>query len=337
MMKRRDFLNSAAAFAASAMAVSGAGQVLAQGRGRMTFMTPQGYSLSFSTVMYGVTGGFFEAEGIDVTVEGGRGAAQTVQLTAARQVEAGRTGGANYMVARNENNAPVIAFATIAQVSPFFMISPASDPIDTPEAFLNRTVGMASLGGSMEATLDLMLRRNGLNPSLVRRERVADTPAAFGLIEARRLDGFFGNVSTTTRLIGQGLPINAMAVRDGIPGQVYVAHETDLQERRDDYVRFMRGCYAAIQDMVAHGDDLEPVIASMRTRFDIPGSDNTEVAVEDLKGNRALWTAMGVENALRCIPEEWEGAEALLREAGSLSSPATRPFYTNDIWDRIAG
>ena len=334
-MKRRDFMTSAAALAASASALSVAGTVMAQGAGRMTFMTPQGFSLSFSTVMYGVTGGFFEAEGIDVTVEGGRGAAQTVQLAAARQVEAGRTGGANYMVARNENDAPVIAFATIAQVSPFFMISPADDPIDSPEAFLERTVGMASLGGSMEATLDLMLRRNGLDPAQVRRERVADTPAAFGLIEAGRLDGFFGNVSTTTRLVGQGLPINAMAVRDGIPGQVYVAHEDELSERQDDYASFLRGCYAAIQDMVARGDDLEPIIDSMRTRFDIPGSDNTEVAIEDLKGNRDLWTANGAENALRCIPEEWESAEALLREAGSLTSPSTRPFYTNDIWNRI--
>ena len=304
----------------------------------MVFLTPMGFSLSFSTVMYGHTGGFFAAEGLDFRVEGGRGAAQSIQLTAAGQVDAGRTGGANYMVARNENNAPVIAFATIAQVSPFFMISPADAPIVDPQDYVGQTVGMASLGGSMEATLDLMLRRNGLDPATVRRERVSDTPAGFGLIQAGRLQGFFGNVSTTTRLLAQpDLDISAAPVRDGIPGQVYVARDQDLAERRDEYVAFMRGAYNAIQDMVERGDDLAPVIESMRTVYDIPGSQNTEVAISDLIGNRNLWLANGAENALRCDPEQWAEAVDLLIEAGSLSGQPEAPLYTNDIWDAARG
>lgn len=335
-MKRRNFLAAGAAAASYPLIAPGLGigRVMAQGTGRMMFLTPQGFSLAFSTVMYARTGGFFAAEGLDVHVEGGRGAAQSIQLVAANQVQAGRTGGANYMVARVENDAPVLAFATIAQVSPFFMISPSDNPILEPEDYIGKVVGMASLGGSMEATLDLMLRRNDLNPADVRRERVADTPAGFGLIEAGRLNGFFGNVSTTTRLLAQpDLSISASPVRDGIPGQVYVATEENLENRRAEFVAFTRGCYNAIQDIAARERDLAPVIESMRTEFDIPGSDNLEVAIDDLYANSRLWLTNGVENALRNDPDQWAEAVDLLVEAGSLSRRPEAALYTNDIWD----
>lgn len=335
-MNRRNFLAAGAAAASYPLIAPGLGigRVMAQGTGRMMFLTPQGFSLAFSTVMYARTGGFFAAEGLDVHVEGGRGAAQSIQLVAADQVQAGRTGGANYMVARVENDAPVLAFATIAQVSPFFMISPSDNPILEPEDYIGKVVGMASLGGSMEATLDLMLRRNDLNPADVRRERVADTPAGFGLIEAGRLNGFFGNVSTTTRLLAQpDLSISASPVRDGIPGQVYVATEENLENRRAEFVAFTRGCYNAIQDIAARERDLAPVIESMRTEFDIPGSDNLEVAIDDLYANSRLWLTNGVENALRNDPDQWAEAVDLLVEAGSLSRRPEAALYTNDIWD----
>ena len=83
----------------------GLGQVFAQETGRMVFLTPQGFSLAFSAIMYGQSGGYFAEEGLDVHVEGGRGAAQTIQLVAAQQVDVSRTGGANYMIARVEQSA----------------------------------------------------------------------------------------------------------------------------------------------------------------------------------------------------------------------------------------
>lgn len=335
-MKRRHFLQSSAALASAAMVPGlGASRILAQEAGRLTFLTPQGYSLAFASVMYAQSGGFFAQEGLDVHVEGGRSAAQTIQLVAARQVDISRTGGANYMVARIEQAAPVVTVATIAQISPFFIISPDTAPIVEPADYVGKTLGMASLGGSMEATLDLMLRRNGIDPSEVRRERVADTPAGFGLIEAGRLNGFFGNVSTATRLEAEGLPITIEPLRDGVPGQVYVVHDEEIETHSDELAAFIRAEYRAIQDIAERGDDLEPVIESMRSQFDIPGSENTDVAIADLKGNRDLWVANGAENALRNDPEQWAEGEALLREAGSLVSESDLPLYTNEFWDRI--
>lgn len=336
-MKRRTFLSMAGAASAAAMTGSlmSAGRVFAQGNGQMTFLTPQGYTLAFADILYAQSGGFYAAEGLDVHVEGGRGAAQTIQLVAARQVDVARTGGANYMVARTETAAPVLAIATIAQVSPFFIISDNTNPIVDPADYIGKTVGMASLGGSMEATLDLMLRRNGLNPAEVRRERVADTPTGFGLIEAGRLDGFFGNVSTATQLGAQGLPITIVPLRDGIPGQVHVAHQDDVQNRPEELAAFIRATYNAIQDILAHQDDLTPVIQSMAGAFDIPGADDLPVAISDLQGNIALWTENGAENVLRNDPDQWAEGERLLRDAGQITTDFDGPLYTNEFWDKI--
>ncbi|MFA5580711.1 MAG: ABC transporter substrate-binding protein [Paracoccaceae bacterium] len=336
-MKRRTFLSMAGAASAAAMTGSlmSAGRVFAQGNGRMTFLTPQGYTLAFADILYAQSGGFYAAEGLDVHVEGGRSASQSIQLVAAKQVDVARTGGANYMVARTETAAPVLAIATIAQVSPFFIISDNTKPIVDPADYIGKTVGMASLGGSMEATLDLMLRRNGLNPADVRRERVADTPTGFGLIEAGRLDGFFGNVSTATQLGAQGLPITIVPLRDGIPGQVHVALEEDVNNRPEELAAFIRGTYNAIQDILAHQDDLTPVIQSMASAFDIPGADDLPVAISDLQGNIALWTENGAENVLRNDPDQWAEGERLLREAGQITTDFDGPLYTNEFWDKI--
>ena len=50
-----------------------------------------------------------------------------------------------------------------------------------------RTVGMATLGGSMEGTLDLMMTNAGASPEKVNKVKVADSAASFALIEAGRL------------------------------------------------------------------------------------------------------------------------------------------------------
>jgi len=121
-MNRRSFLGAAAGMAGALM-LPAAGTVQAAPGGKFTFLTPFTLSLAFAPVLYASASGKFKAQNLDLRVEVGRGAAQVVQLAAAGQVDAGRTGGANYMSARAQDNSDVIAFGTIAQISPFVVIS----------------------------------------------------------------------------------------------------------------------------------------------------------------------------------------------------------------------
>ena len=61
-------------------------------------------------------------------------------MTIAGQMEAARTGAGNFMVARVNNGAPLISIATIAQVSPFFVLSPKAKPLSEPKTFTGRKI-----------------------------------------------------------------------------------------------------------------------------------------------------------------------------------------------------
>ncbi|MBX6320004.1 ABC transporter substrate-binding protein [Pigmentiphaga sp.] len=337
-MKRREFLGGLAASAAL-LPFSGVVSVVhAQEKGKLTFLTPSAFSLAFSPILYASAAGLFKKEGIDVQVEAGRGAAQVVQLTAAKQVQTGRTGGANYMMARVNNNAPVIAIATIAQRSPFAVISSKDAPIRNPQDLAGKTIGVQSAGGSMEATLDLLLMRSKIDPKSVRRERVADSAASFGMIQAKRVDGFLGNMSAAIRLTSQNYPVATMPMDDGVPGQVYVAEESVLAANKDQFVAFLRAAYRSVQELMAMDDEgLKKAVALMRGKFDIPGADNESIAVADMRANRDLWTTSDPKKLLRCNEAQWKEGEELLRGAGMLKQPTTKPLYTNEIWEAANG
>ena len=334
-MDRRHFLTTSAAAAALA-----AQPVLvhAQDKGKIIFMTPAAYSLAFSPVLFASASGLFEKEGVQVQVEAGRGAAQSIQLVAAKQVQAGRTGGANYMVARVNNNAPVIAFATIAQRSPFAIISAKSAPIEKPEDVIGKVIGMQSAGGSMEATLDLMLMRANIPGDKLRRERVADSAASYGMIESKRVDAFLGNTSSAIRLLAQNYPVTTLKMDDGIPGQVYVADEAILAANPEPYVTFTRAVHKGIQQLAAMDEaGLRKAIELMGSKFSIPGVNNVPVALADLRANMDLWSVGGsFKNALRCDPKHWTDAEALLRKADIVKG-AAKPLYVGSVWERAVG
>lgn len=185
----------------------------------------------------------------------------------------------------------------------------------------------------MEATLNLMLAHAGVDPKSVRRERVADGPASFAMIEAGRLHAFFGNTSTVSRLRAQKLAISVMHADDGVPGQVYVARESELAANRDAYVAFTRGVVQAVRELATMDDAaLMQAIALMGDAFDIPGIEKTDIALQDLRGNRELWLSHGADQAVRNDPKQWQEGSKLLLDAG-LMRATDRKLYTNDIWE----
>lgn len=329
-MDRRRLLQTGAAGAGMAWA----GLSFAQASGKFRFMTPFGYSLAFAPVLYAKAGGFFEKEGLDGEIIGGKGAAHSAQLAIAGQIDAGRTGAGNYIVARANNNAPLISIATIAQVSPFFVLSPKDKRLATPESFKGKTLGMASLGGSMEETLNMTLRRAGIDPTTINKVKVADNPASYALVEAGRIDGYMGNISTTTKVQSSFPGASAMRLDDGVPGQVYVANPTIIARNEAAYVAFLRAVHRSIS-AILDAKDTEPIITAISKAFDIRGLEDMDLVKRDLASNAESWTAKGRENVLRNVPETWAGGLKLMIEAGIVKSKIdATALYTNALLDK---
>jgi NitT/TauT family transport system substrate-binding protein len=298
-----------------------------------TFVTPFSLSLAFSSPLYAKSAGFYEKEGLDVTIYAARGAEQAANLVAAGQAQSARTGGGNFITSVVKSHAPLISIATIAQISPFSVISSEAKPIRRIDDLAGKTLGLASLGGSMENTLDLVLLKAKLDRAGVKREKVADGPGSFGLIEAGRIDGFLASVSTTVRLKRSGAKIAILPVDDGVPGQVYVATPEMVAKSKDTLVRFLRATRKSAL-AIADAKDLDPILASIGGAFEVPGIDDRDTAREDLRGNLALWTAKGRDNILRNVPEGWTAGIAGMAAAGFVDPGVDAgKLYTNDIWD----
>ncbi|WP_220443710.1 ABC transporter substrate-binding protein [Paracoccus luteus] len=329
-MNRRGFLGSAAA----SLAVLAAGRPALGQDGTFRFITPFSYSLAFAPVLYADVAGYYAENGLQMKIEAAKGAAMVSQMVIAGQMDAGRTGGTNMIVSRINNNAPLISIATIAQVSPFYVISSTESPVNSVAELEGRTVGMASLGGSMEGTLDLLLRRSGVDPAAVTKVKVADSAASFALIEAGRAGAFIGNTSSMVLAQAARQNVNAMAMDDGMPGQVYVAHPAEIETRPDSFVAFLKATHRAAAEIAAAGDTA-PIIKAIVEKYDVSGADDLEAARRDLGANAENWMAKGTGNLLRNVPEVWAGAVQLLHDAGMIdSAPDAETLYTNALLDR---
>lgn len=332
-INRRAFLGGSAAGAALLYA---GGPAAAQNKA-FRFITPFSFSLSFAPVLYADAAGYYSDEGLEMELQAATGAAMAAQMVLADQMDSGRTGGTNYIVSRVDNNAPLISIATIAQLSPFFIISSAESPINSVNDMPGRTVGMASLGGSMEGTLDLLMQAAGQDPESVNKVKVADSAASFALIEAGRAGAFIGNTSSMIKAKEARPNVHAIAMDDGIPGQVYVARPDDVDANPDKYISFLRATHKAALE-IATSDDLGPILDKIGSAHEVNGLDNIETAKVDLATNAENWMAKGQENLLRNIPDVWENAIKTLHNAGMIgSAPDASTLYNNALLDKAIG
>jgi NitT/TauT family transport system substrate-binding protein len=308
----------------------------AQAATHMRFITPFNFSLSYAAVFHAKAGGFFDREGLDVEVQNGKGAATAATLVIAGQAEIARTGGANYITSRVDADAPLVSIATIAQVSPFFLVSSSAAPLTSAKDLAGKTIGVVSLGGSTEGTLDLMLRAAGVPAKSVNRVKVADVPASYALVQAKRCDGFMASISTVSKIRAAAPDAHFMAIDDGIPGQVYVASPKAIAERRDDYVKFLRAVYKSA-NAILDAKDTTGIITTIGKNFEIPGIDNLPIAKSDLAANARTWTAKGRDNLLRNVPELWASAVRDMAATGMIKkTPDAGSLYDNSLRDAAA-
>src|SRR5579871_5826445 len=206
-LARRTVLMGAAAAIVGDRARALAATIRARPLHPLTFVTPLGYQIGFAPDLVGKAGGYFEREGLDVTLEGGHGGSQSLQQVQAGHALLSRAAGAVVMKTIADEGAPLVVVATIDQGSPFFVISKRTAPVRGPHDMLGKTIGVITKGGGSENLLDAMLASAGIVPDVVRREAVGDAPGAFGLIEAGRIDAFVGALGTLIALETAGAPI----------------------------------------------------------------------------------------------------------------------------------
>ncbi len=315
-----------------ALTVSRAG---AQAARPMTFITPFSYILAFVDILHAKGGGYFEREGLNVTIEQGRGSAMAVQQVLGGGGLLSRTGGSDHIRASSRPGGDaLISVGTISQGSPFFVISSPDKPIRNPKDMLGKTIGVLSVGGATEITLDCMLVAQGVDKAQVQRVQAPNTPAGMALIAQGRIDGY---------IVSAGVPVALKAANERflswntdeyapIPGQCYIAKRESVRRDGPLVVSFLKAVKRSIDDMLAD-TDLSTTLKRIEG-FEIAEMRNRAVAPDILRNEMQFWLTAGRENILRHVPERWQKGYDLMAAAGFTPPGKADGLYTNEFVDQ---
>lgn len=299
----------------------------------MTYVAPFSHIMAFADVLHAEAGGFFDREGLKITIEQGRGSAMAVQQVVAGNALLSRTGGVDHIKAVMGQNAPLVSVGTIAQASPFFVISHADKPIRGPADMKGKTIGILSQAGATDNLLDIMLVQAGLTKDDIKKELAGNSPAGFALIERGRIDAYITSIGPVVALREQGAKAlfwNTDA-HAPVPGQCYIATREAAARNGDTIVRFLRAVKRSAEDMFTDAD-LSRTLQRLE-KFEIAEMKDRKVAALILKEDMKGWVSRGRENMLRNGVAEWAKAAEIMAKVGIVPAGDASRLYTNDYAD----
>ncbi|MET0544378.1 MAG: ABC transporter substrate-binding protein, partial [Variovorax sp.] len=143
-MERRNWIRMMGAAALAAGLASGA---VAQQREKVTLLLNWYVYSEHAPFFIGKAKGFYEAEGIDLDIQEGRGSAVSIQAVAAGSATFGYVD-VPTMIKAATKGAPVKAIGVALQLSPMSVMGLAEKNIKTPKDIVGKTVAMTP-GDSM--------------------------------------------------------------------------------------------------------------------------------------------------------------------------------------------
>lgn len=323
---RRNFMVGAQALAAASMLPGFAGRAFAQNVADITYITPFGYLIAFSEVMYADTGGFFEKNGLNVTIEGGRGSSMAVQQVTAGNALCSRTGGTD-LIKAYASDPSVVAVGEILQRDAFYLISSQDAPIESAADLAGKTIGIVSAAGATENILDMMLAATDIPKEDVARQVVGNAPTAFEFVKQGRIDAYIATDDTRFQLESDGQPILAWSTDDVAlcPGQVYMTSRSQLEASHQNLANFLAGVHDSLGAML-EADDLEPIVDSMMQEYAVVEASRPDKGVSTLNNSLGNYKKSYAED-LGTSEERWNSAYELMVKAGLIPELEERNFY----------
>ena len=323
-MNRRAFVAGASALIAR--------PAFAQTPAKIKYLTPFGYIIGFSETMYADTGGFFAKQGLDVEIQGGRGSATSVQQVMANSVLLSRTGGTDHIKAYAKEPS-LVAIAEIVQRDIFYVISHADKPLRNAQDFAGKKLGIVSEGGATENLLDMMLAASGVPANAVERQSVGNAPVAFEFVKQGRIAGFIATSDTVFQLQTDKQPVVAWSTDEGAPcpGQVYMTSRATFEKDGELLARFLRGVEACLGAMLAAGDNLEPIVTSMTSKYEVSEAKRPDRGIPVLKNSLQHTYVAPSKDKLATSAARWNSAYDLMVKAKIIPALDKRDFYDDRV------
>jgi NitT/TauT family transport system substrate-binding protein len=277
---------------------------------------------------YGKERGIFAAEGIDLTINEGRGSANTVQVVAAGSDQFGMADSSS-VISTAARGAEVKSVMSLLNSTGFSVVSLAEAGIRTPKDLEGKSVAV-SPGDPLGALLQAVCKANGVDCGKVNMIQV-DPAAKVVTVLEKRADALLGGADDQYFLIKQrGFNPSAMRYADwgaNIVGMTIVA-KTDLIKSNPDLVRrFVRASVKSWNE--AKKNPGAAVDAALKAKPDLNRQSTLDQLMVDIElldsknsKGRVGWGAQA----------DWEQTLAILKQYRELKtdSPWTA-FHTNEF------
>lgn len=277
----------------------------------------------------GVERGYYRDEGIDLTINEGRGSAAAVQIVGAKGDTFGMTDAGSLMLGAAKG-VPIRSVFSLLGSSDFAIISLEEAGIRSPKDLEGKSVA-ASAGDALTQLIPAVIEANGLNKDKIR-VVFMDPPAKPAAVMEKKVDALLGGASDQYWLIKyKGFKPAMLKFADiGVDtvGMTIVAHLDTLKEKPDLVRRFVKATIRTWE--AAQKDPAAAVKAALKIKPDLNAAsteDQLRTNLGELFSKNSQGKSIGYS-----APQDWEHSLDLLKKYRDLKTdkPASF-FYTSEF------
>ncbi len=277
----------------------------------------------------GVERGYYRDEGIELTINEGRGSAASVQIVGAKSDTFGMSDAGSLILAAAKG-VPVRSVFSLLSSSDFAIVSLEEAGIRSPKHLEGKSVA-ASAGDALTQLFPAVIEANGLNKDKIK-VVFMDPPAKPAAVMEKKVDALLGGASDQFWLIKyKGFKPAMMKFADiGVDtvGMTIQAHTDALKENPALVRRFVKATIRSWE--AAQKDPAAAVKAALKVKPDLNAAsteDQLRTNLDELFSKNSRGKSIGYS-----APQDWEHTMDLLKKYRDLKTdkPAS-VFYTNDF------
>ena len=288
------------------------------------------YLVGFHAPIYmGKEKGYFNEEGIDLTINEGRGSGVAAQVVGAKDDTFGLCD-AGTMILSASKGIPIKAVMSPMNISPFGVISRADANIKTAKDLEGKRLAVTA-GDSLTQLFPAVIKANNLDKDSIDMIFVDPAGKVVSVLE-KKADALLGSADAQFfQIEAKGVAAAALNFADigvNTVGISVIAHEDTISENPDLVRRFVKAMQRSFEAGIADPD--EAVAAAARAKPDIDAATIKGQLMVDLELIESPASkGKGVGYA---ASEDWQRTLDLMKEYRGLETDReAASFYTNEF------
>jgi NitT/TauT family transport system substrate-binding protein len=276
--------------------------------------------------------GLYEKEGLDVSIQEGRGSSTTAQLVATGSADIGYAESSSVMQVKAKG-APITMFSVIYPINSMAIIALKDGPIKTSADIKGKRIGV-TLGTSQAVLLDPILKSVGLTKDDVTLVNI-DSSAMAPVLLQDKVDAILGGATVHSNLVrNAGKEVNEMLYADlgvNLVGLTLIARDDRLKASPDLFKKFAD---ASIKGWAAARDNPEAAADAVVEAFPVVKRDGL---LKEFKTAARFLCGGGSPRMGMATDANWQQTWTLMTQYLSLPTelPATA-YYSQDYTPKEA-